>query len=103
MLETIQDKKEYTEDTLEANNDGVTANTTNLDNETTDNDEKDFESSIFESTDSTSETPEVNCLALTVKKDYNLVVVKNIFTKSGRLSLKILLITTLLHLLNLLF
>lgn len=49
------------------------------------------------------DTPEPNCLALTVRKDYNLVIVKNIFTASGRLSWKIVLSTIILNILNMLF
>lgn len=48
-------------------------------------------------------TPEPNCLALTVRKDYNLMIVKNIFTASGRLSWKIVLATVVLNFLNILF
>lgn len=50
-----------------------------------------------------TDTPEPNCLALTVRKDYNLVIVKNIFTASGRLSWKIVLATVVLNILNMLF
>lgn len=50
-----------------------------------------------------TDTPEPNCLALTVRKDYNLVIVKNIFTASGRLSWKIVLATVILNILNMLF
>lgn len=53
--------------------------------------------------DKDKETPEPNCLALTVRKDYNLVIVKNIFTASGRLSWKIVLATIVLNILNMLF
>lgn len=50
-----------------------------------------------------SNIPEPNCLALTVRKDYNLIIVKNIFTASGRLSWKIVLATVVLNFLNFLF
>ena len=54
-------------------------------------------------TDTSVDIPEPNCLALTVRKDYNLVIVKNIFTASGRLSWKIVLATVILNILNMLF
>ena len=44
-----------------------------------------------------------NCLALTVKKDYNLTIVKNVFTTTGRLSWKIALVTAIINILNMLF
>ena len=46
---------------------------------------------------------EPNCLALTVRKDYNLIIVKNIFTSTGRLSWKVALATAILNIINLLF
>lgn len=50
--------------------------------------------------ESTSDIPEPNCLALTVRKDYNLTIIKNIFTTSGRMSLKIALSTFVLNFLR---
>lgn len=47
--------------------------------------------------------PESNCLALVVRKDYNLTIVKNVFTTTGRLSWKIALITAIINILNMLF
>ena len=47
--------------------------------------------------------PEPNCLALTVKKDYNLTIVKNVFTTTGRLSWKVILATIALNFLNMIF
>lgn len=47
--------------------------------------------------------PEPNCLALTVRKDYNLIIVKNIFTTTGRLSWKIVLSTIVLNFLRMIF
>lgn len=47
--------------------------------------------------------PEPNCLALVVRKDYNLTIVKNIFTTTGRLSWKIAFITAVINILNMLF
>ena len=44
-----------------------------------------------------------NCLAMTVKKDYNLTIVKNVFTTTGRLSWKIALVTAIINILNMLF
>lgn len=50
-----------------------------------------------------SDIPEPNCLALTVRKDYNLTIIKNIFTTSGRMSLKIALSTLVLNFLRMFF
>lgn len=50
-----------------------------------------------------NDAPEPNCLALTVKKDYNLTIVKNVFTTTGRLSWKIALVTSIINILNMLF
>lgn len=50
-----------------------------------------------------SDIPESNCLALVVRKDYNLTIVKNVFTTTGRLSWKIALITAIINVLNMLF
>lgn len=50
-----------------------------------------------------SDIPESNCLALVVRKDYNLTIVKNVFTTTGRLSWKIALITAIINILNMLF
>lgn len=50
-----------------------------------------------------NDAPEPNCLALTVKKDYNLTIVKNVFTTTGRLSWKIALVTAIINILNMLF
>lgn len=46
---------------------------------------------------------QTNCLALTVRKDYNLVIVKNIFTASGRISWKVLIASAIINFLNLIF
>ena len=50
-----------------------------------------------------NDIPESNCLALVVRKDYNLTIVKNVFTTTGRLSWKIALITAIINILNMLF
>lgn len=50
-----------------------------------------------------TDTTKSNCLALVVRKDYNLTIVKNIFTTTGRLSWKIALITAIINVLNMLF
>lgn len=50
-----------------------------------------------------SDITESNCLALVVRKDYNLTIVKNVFTTTGRLSWKIALITAIINILNMLF
>ena len=56
-----------------------------------------------ENLQTTNNLPESTCLALTVRKEYNLTIVKNIFSTSGRLSLKVILSTFLLNLLYMLF
>ena len=62
---------------------------------------------INESTNSNISTedyiPQPDCLALTVRKDYNLVIVKNIFKASGRMSWKVALTTFIINFINLLF
>ena len=50
-----------------------------------------------------NDTTKSNCLALVVRKDYNLTIVKNIFTTTGRLSWKIALISAIINVLNMLF
>ncbi len=50
-----------------------------------------------------NDVTESNCLALVVRKDYNLTIVKNVFTTTGRLSWKIALITAIINVLNMLF
>lgn len=50
-----------------------------------------------------NEDNQANCLALTVRKDYNLTIIKNIFTTSGRMSLKIALSTLVLNFLRMFF
>lgn len=49
------------------------------------------------------EINQANCLALTVRKNYNLTILKNIFTTSGRMSLKIALSTLVLNFLKMFF
>ncbi len=50
-----------------------------------------------------NDIPEPNCLALTVKKDYNLTIAKNVFTTTGRLSWKVILATIAINFLNMIF
>ena len=49
------------------------------------------------------ETAETNCLALTVRKNYNLAIVKNSIFTTLRLSWKVALSTFLLNVLKLFF
>ncbi len=81
------------------NIDTITENENIVENVTV-QDEQTLEENQIDSTDNTVET---NCLALTVKKDYTSVILKNIFTASGRVSLKVLLSTILINLLDLFF
>lgn len=50
-----------------------------------------------------NEDNQANCLALTVRKDYNLTIIKNIFTTTGRMSLKVALSTFILNILRMFF
>jgi len=52
---------------------------------------------------SDEDNTQTNCLALTVRKDYNLVILKNIFTTTGKLSWKVIILSAILNLLNLIF
>lgn len=56
-----------------------------------------------ETTMAQNEDNQANCLALTVRKDYNITIIKNIFTTSGRMSLKIALSTLVLNFLRMFF
>ena len=49
------------------------------------------------------ETVETNCLALTVRKDYNFSIAKNTVFKTIRMSIKVAISTFLLHILRLFF
>lgn len=48
-------------------------------------------------------TNETNCLALTIQKDYHLVVARNIFHKTARMSWKVALSMVLLNIMAILF
>lgn len=60
---------------------------------------KEEEPSNFQNDD----TNQANCFALTVRKDYNLTIIKNIFTTSVRMSLKIAFSTFVLNFLRMFF
>lgn len=62
-----------------------------------------YDTNSTDLTNSQNDIPESNCLALVVRKDYSLTIVKNIFTTTGRLSWKIALITGIINILNMLF
>lgn len=49
------------------------------------------------------ETIETNCLALTVRKDYNFAIAKNTVFKTIRMSIKVAISTFVLHILRLFF
>jgi len=90
-MEEIQEDKEII---LDSNNE---INTSSIDS-----------SNITNTTDDLSQTdtnivPETTCLALAVRKEHNLIMVKNIFTTSGRLSWRIVLATIVLNFLNMIF
>lgn len=105
MLEVQEDEKKITEiDELNNNlpNDDISAGTNLVDPSDTYSSKSDNLSNIL-NFDSLNNVPEPNCLALTVRKDYNLMIVKNIFTASGRLSWKIVLATVVLNFLNMIF
>ena len=72
------------------------------------NDTLDVESSTSEvstSSDTTSEkeTVETNCLALTVRKDYNFSIAKNTVFKTIRMSIKVAISTFILNLIKIFF
>lgn len=92
MLETP-----LAENTLDNNQLNITVSNVNLENN------KKETISLDENASSHNNLPEPNCLALTVRKDYNLVIVKNIFTATGRLSWKIILSTVVLNFLRMMF
>lgn len=58
---------------------------------------------LVENSEDANDTPKPNCLALTVRKDYNLTIFKNIFTTSRRMSLKIAISTLVLNFLRMFF
>lgn len=91
MLETKLDKNAL--DNNQLNN---TVSNVNLES-------KEETTFIDNNVSSNNSLPEPNCLALTVRKDYNLVIVKNIFTATGRLSWKIILSTLVLNFLRMMF
>ena len=108
MTELQEDKKLTleTEITAELNSENCNKNIDNTASDNVENPEQtnapnliSIEGNAIESTN----IPEPNCLALTVRKDYNLVIVKNIFTASGRLSWKVALATIILNFLNMIF
>lgn len=66
-------------------------------------DEENFSDDDYITSNNANNNVETNCLALTVRKDYNLVIVKNIFTASGRISWKVLVATAIINFLNLIF
>ena len=47
-----------------------------------------------------NENSQTNCLALTIRKDYNLIIAKNFITTTGRISWKIVLSTFVLNFLR---
>lgn len=84
MIEILEDKKIVLDDENEVN---IKEETLEVEENQLNNDD----------------IPEPNCLALTVRKDYNLTIVKNIFTTTGRLSWKVILSTLVLNFLNMIF
>ena len=50
-----------------------------------------------------SDLSETNCLALTVKKDYNLTIFKNVITATKRMSFKVICSTVFLNFLRFMF
>ena len=65
------------------------------------NEKQDEEKNV--SDDEQKETVETNCLALTVRKDYSLSIIKNSFVTTLRVSWKIAISTFILNLLRFLF
>ena len=50
--------------------------------------------------DSNNITDKSNCLALTIKKDYNFTIIKNAFSTTGRVSLKVFISSIILNFLG---
>lgn len=109
MLETQLDKKalENANELEQNNSDNNNNNGNNINNNSNNNNNIQQTQTVdtAEELKSTSDDtpPEPNCLALTVRKDYSLTVIKNIFTTSGRMSLKIALSTLALNFLRIFF
>ena len=80
----------------------------NLISEDIDNENSNITSSIDVNTiidkniDSSLNDSTSNCLALTIRKNYNLISIKNIFSTTGKISLKILISTFILNILSIL-
>ena len=70
----------------------------------TGNDQKDIEKlDASSSLEDKKETVETNCLALTVRKDYNFAIAKNTVFKTIRMSIKVAISTIVLNLIKLFF
>lgn len=84
------------------NNINTTSNNNNANN--SNNTQPPLESlENLQDTQASNDTPKPNCLALTVRKDYNLTIFKNIFTTGKRISLKIAISTLVLNFLRMFF
>ena len=73
--------------------------------DTTNNTEQDItiDNSVIDENSEKEEAIEPNCLALTVRKDYNLSIIKNSFLTTLRVSWKVALSTFVLNILKLFF
>ena len=58
---------------------------------------------IINETISNSIPLETNCLALTIKKDYNFTIIKNVFTTTRRMTFKVFCSTMFLNFLRFMF
>ena len=67
--------------------------------------ENNIQNNLNTNTDLTisNEQQKYNCLALTIKKNYNLTIIKNFFFTSNRISLKIFFSSFILNILKLFF
>ena len=75
----------------------------NLDVPTSSDEKNIFEDSNITATSDEKETVETNCLALTVRKDYNFAIAKNTVFKTIRMSIKVAISTFVLNLIKLFF
>ena len=92
-LEDIQENQISTTVEFEENVDNISINENNLkENLNMDNDNNNIK----------EETEETNCLALTVRKDYGLLILKNGLIKTFHITFKIAFCTLLLNILTLL-
>lgn len=91
---------EFQNTLVDKNSEELNISVENNDNIQLEESSSEFEDSIDNENKDSNQS---NCLALTVRKDYNLTIIKNIFTTGGRISLKVALSTLVLNFLRMFF